>query len=629
MNRAQTNSSSLVVGERVVSRCAGALLEVEYALFEADDVIVTAQLGFGAREQGYLTTAGLARERLRAMGIHAMLVADTFEAFRAAPLRTLARAPFVVPLLDQLTAYEAFEGGTFDAATHTYEGTWLDLRALAQTCALATSSLILQALHLLLVVEEVPPDVPVRLLTAELTADRRPGTRTWTRVRLDAAPRLPAALRAIRGAPPRPPLPRHDDEQRLRDALVAHLRSRATAAGSARARLRSLATLLAKPVEIRSSALPTLDSLESASAALRNTPQPRPDTPVSVGSLPDVLPLFEELRRHTELLRGDAHIREVAKFLSAMSDKPGNVPDLAILAARAWLASGEPGHARHLAKELVSSLATPESVRLTALEILKATAPTNESEQPPPIAMIEPTPIVMLASEPDRDAPAGASLPPFEGTDADAVVMQDGEAHERGWDQEPARTNADSTPPTDGVQPRAPSDRPPFRLGRAEIVEGLALPPGLREDMLPEDRAPTTPDEVRIAMTRQARTLGRDYRLWYGTTLKTNAMAIEAMQRHLRRRFGDGKLDEKTTKKLEVELTRHGALLSEILARILGGTWTDVSPAEQGRWAMTLGADVRVWPIGRVYRFFRQGHREADLVAFYLDLENGLLGGTK
>jgi hypothetical protein len=36
---------------------------------------------------------------------------------------------------------------------------------------------------------------------------------------------------------------------------------------------------------------------------------------------------------------------------------------------------------------------------------------------------------------------------------------------------------------------------------------------------------------------------------------------------------------------------------------------------------MVVQPSLRVWPIGRVYRFFRQGHREADLVAFYLELE--------
>jgi hypothetical protein len=118
-----------------------------------------------------------------------------------------------------------------------------------------------------------------------------------------------------------------------------------------------------------------------------------------------------------------------------------------------------------------------------------------------------------------------------------------------------------------------------------------------------------------------ARDLGRDYRLWYGTTLKTDLVAIDLMQRHLRRRFADGKMDERHARELEAELTRHGALLGEILARSLDAAWVDVSSDQPGHWAMVVPPDLRVWPIGRVYRFFRQGHRESDLVAFYFEVQ--------
>jgi hypothetical protein len=89
--------SSLVVGDRVVARCDDGLLEVEYALFDPEDVLVTAQLGFGAREQGYLTTASLARARLRAAGINQPLTRQCFAALRGLDVGALARAPLVVP----------------------------------------------------------------------------------------------------------------------------------------------------------------------------------------------------------------------------------------------------------------------------------------------------------------------------------------------------------------------------------------------------------------------------------------------------------------------------------------------------------------------------------------------------
>jgi hypothetical protein len=105
----------------------------------------------------------------------------------------------------------------------------------------------------------------------------------------------------------------------------------------------------------------------------------------------------------------------------------------------------------------------------------------------------------------------------------------------------------------------------------------------------------------------------------------TNAVAIEMMQRHLRRRFDQRSkpksADTKGAERLEAELTRHGALMSEILARTLGAEWEDVSNAQPGHWSMLIPPTLKVWPVGRVYRFYRQGHRETDLVAFYLDLE--------
>ena len=121
-------------------------------------------------------------------------------------------------------------------------------------------------------------------------------------------------------------------------------------------------------------------------------------------------------------------------------------------------------------------------------------------------------------------------------------------------------------------------------------------------------------DETRAEMTKLARELARDYRLAYGTTLKTDPVAIEAMQRHLRRRFASAERDE-------TEITRHGALLSEILARVLGARWIETRGDDPGGWSMMVPPKTRVWPIGRVHRFLQQGSRESDLVAFYFELE--------
>ena len=95
-------------------------------------------------------------------------------------------------------------------------------------------------------------------------------------------------------------------------------------------------------------------------------------------------------------------------------------------------------------------------------------------------------------------------------------------------------------------------------------------------------------------MTRLARSLARDYRLWYGATLRCNVLAVDAMQRHLAQRYAGATLDDA---KVVSELQRHGALLSEILARRLGAEWVDIAPTEPGYWAMFVAPTTRCWPI--------------------------------
>jgi len=119
-------------------------------------------------------------------------------------------------------------------------------------------------------------------------------------------------------------------------------------------------------------------------------------------------------------------------------------------------------------------------------------------------------------------------------------------------------------------------------------------------------------------MTRLSRDLARDYRLWYGKTLRCDVIAIDGMQQHLAHRFAGADI---TDEAVAWELRRHGALVSEIIARKLSGTWVDVGPTEPGYWAMRVPPGTRTNPIGRVYRFVALGHRERDLVSYFIELE--------
>jgi hypothetical protein len=135
---------------------------------------------------------------------------------------------------------------------------------------------------------------------------------------------------------------------------------------------------------------------------------------------------------------------------------------------------------------------------------------------------------------------------------------------------------------------------------------------------LATNELPATPLQARIALTRLARELAGEYRLAYGKALRCNVLAVDAMQHHLMHRFSKAAISDPG---VAWELRRHGALLSEIIARALGGGWVDVGPSEPGYWAMVVPPSTRTWPIGRVYRFVALGNRERDLVSYYLDLE--------
>ncbi len=155
----------------------------------------------------------------------------------------------------------------------------------------------------------------------------------------------------------------------------------------------------------------------------------------------------------------------------------------------------------------------------------------------------------------------------------------------------------------------------------SEVVETLSLPPGLREDMLDLGARPLDHDQVRIAIIRVARELGREYRQQRGCLLRTDPAAIELLQRHLLSCGAEvlaGRMDART---LAPELARHGALFGEILARRLGATWVDLSGDQPGEWQMSVPPTTVVSPIARVHRFLLQRNREQDLVGYFLDLD--------
>jgi len=576
----------LRIGERFIALCEGGLFEVEYLLFDPADIMLRAADPVTVREEGYITTAAQARGRLSEAGVGVKLAETTRAAVSADVARSFSRGVMVAAIEHELGPYELFEGGVFDATAQLYEGVWLDLRALAAALPVPRASIAIQALHLAAVLAEMPDEAPVHLSTRAALAARRPGERTHHRVSISHAYDLPAAIAALS-----PRVTHVDVEDPARDRarraeLVRRLRARSVSAGdSERRRIEILENELNLTTSNRGPlAEPELGAIDSQLAAgdTRGVDE-RLDRLEAVRGR---TPALRYLRARLALADGSEPPQSIAESLSELADTAESFHEVELLAARAWLAAGDEGHARYFARSIVDDPAAPDALRLLALEIVESTAVTARSNAPPP------RPSAMPASEPPVavvDAPPpGASLPPFTAEPPSARVAPPSGAW-RSYGREPI-----------------------------EIVEALSLPSGADESMLAPGAPPKTPLEARIAFTRIARDVARDYRLSYGTTLRTDWIAVDTMQRHLRGRFGQSRdLDAR----LRDELFRHGALLSEILARTLRAGWVDVSPSEPGYWAMFVPPATRTCPVGRVHRFFAVGNEEKDLVGYCLELE--------
>ena len=113
-----------------------------------------------------------------------------------------------------------------------------------------------------------------------------------------------------------------------------------------------------------------------------------------------------------------------------------------------------------------------------------------------------------------------------------------------------------------------------------------------------------------------SRALGERYRQ-RGVELRADVSGIEAMQSYLFEAFPNHSVASAEDVRVVQE---HGAFLSEILARVLDAEWVDMESKEVGHWAMVVPPATRVWPFGRVMRLISMGHRERDLVSYYLEL---------
>jgi hypothetical protein len=599
--------SSLRLGERVVSRCGDGLLAAENALFDAKDTVLRATDPETLREAGYLTTAREALERLAMAGITPEFADDAARAIEPGVAASYARGATAHSIAQQLGPHELFDGAVYSSAAQRYEGVWLDLRALSSALMLPSAPVVLQALHLAMALSEVTPVTPVLLSTS---ATRRPSERGHFRMILEGTRWILDALRRV-GPNPRPTDANSTNDERMREVLLARLRERAPLEPSPKlerhldALQNAISFTNARRSPIAEAELSEIDRQLTAGDA-RGIDERLARLELSRGASAGI----RYLRARALLLRGVEPPLNAARALAQLVEEEPGFYEASLLAARAWLAAGDSARARYYARKMVEDSAATDGERLIALEILESTTATTHSQTPPDVAartpeqLTTPVPRVALARVPAY--PTLGELPPPLAASPLAFPAQ-----------MRSPTTDSYSPPRDARAVPA-TNRSARRRYDPELAESLALPLGASESLLAVNELPTNAGQARVAMTRLARDLARDYRLWYAKTLRCDVMAVEAMQQHLANRFAGAPISEPA---VVWELRRHGALFSEIIARALGGDWVDVAPSEPGYWAMLIPPATRTWPIGRVYRFVALGNRERDLVSFYLDLE--------
>ena len=634
--------TSLRLGDRVTVRSDDGLLAAEYALFDPADIVLRAADPVTVREAGYMTTARDAVQRLARYGVTPALAEECALALSPEVAASYARSAAARTVVGRLRANELFDGAVYRAHEHRYDGAWLDLAALSGALPLANAPVLLQALHLVTALTEVSGQAPVHLSTAGATKDRRPGERTHTRVALDDATAISAALRRLPHNP-RPMELEPSEDRRLRRDLLARVRERVTpdATQALRAHLATLETALApQTMQLGHLGDPGLRAIERqlASGDARGIDDQLDGLERDHGRSPGT----RYLRARAALLRGEVAPRNAAEEMSELAQTEQGFHEAALVAARTWLAAGEDGHARYFARQLAEDPAAPESERLIALEILDETTSTMHSNAPPPVTragaaggagardfarpkaplfpslgdVALPDEIPMMASLPPQAPPAAPPpLPPPPRPASMPEVFTAEVWTPLPGGSPPAEPQPGARLPVAQARPRRVG---PITRYEPEFVESLALPLGASESVLGVNELPRTTLQARVAMTRLSRDLARDYRLWYGKAIRCNVLAIDAMQQHLSHRFTGAPI---TDEGVAWELRRHGAMLSEILARCLGAEWVDIGPSEPGYWAMTAPPQTRLYPIGRVYRFVSLGNRARDLVSYYLDLE--------
>ncbi|HEX7600891.1 MAG TPA: hypothetical protein VF316_04770, partial [Polyangiaceae bacterium] len=374
-------------------------------------------------------------------------------------------------------------------------------------------------------------------------------------------------------------------------------------------------------------------------------------------------PSVTYLRSRASLLLRQEAPEVIAERVSMLAAK-ASFDELELLAAQAWMAAGNAGRALPYARVLAQNPSVPMEVRSNALRIVAAAERASKSPEAAPRSpsgrafpdepvtphggqQIVPRTASGIAANARREeryeSPLPAVLEPSYSSvlpppsapptpraeDLAIATARGGEDPRKIPTLAPPPSHSTLNGSTEGGDSRGVvmkgASRPAMRsvsnevdiptlpLERPEVAEELEEPAVLSGR---NDRTRALHD-ARIECTAMARELGRLYRMQHGIVLHTDIASLEVVQTQLRERYRDAGVRSQAA---AMDVRRHGAFLSEMLARTVGARWTDVAPSELGYWEMTLPAGLHVWPFARVLRLISMGDRERDLVSYYLEL---------
>ena len=152
----------------------------------------------------------------------------------------------------------------------------------------------------------------------------------------------------------------------------------------------------------------------------------------------------------------------------------------------------------------------------------------------------------------------------------------------------------------------------------SELLERLSMPLGLDESILPHDKRASGPVELRIAIVRLVREVGRELRaLQY--VARSDGACIEILQRYLLLHAHDALRAGRDGRTMAPLVARYGVVFGEILVRRSGAEWSYLDGDNPALWRLTLPSGEEVYPVARVQRFVLMQNREQDLVAHFLE----------